>query len=165
MRRIHVRPLEPGDDDFLREMFVETFFWRDGPQHSLEDVLAIPEAGKYILGWGRPGDAGVVALSDAGEKLGAAWYRLFSTADHGYGFVSHEIPELGIAVMPSYRGRRVGRRVMEDLITLAQGQGRPGLSLSVEDGNSRAARLYESLGFQRVERIGSAWTMVLQLKA
>ena len=147
MRRIHVRPLEPGDDDFLREMFVETFFWRDGPQHSLEDVLAIPEAGKYILGWGRPGDAGVVALSDAGEKLGAAWYRLFSTADHGYGFVSDEIPELGIAVTPSYRGRRVGRRLMEDLITLAQGQGRPGLSLSVEDGNSRAARLYESLGF------------------
>lgn len=145
-------------------MFLEALFWREeSPHHSLAEVLTIPDLARYIAGWGRPGDAGVVAISGSGESVGAAWYRIFSAADHGYGFVSEEIPELSIAVNALHRGRHVGRRLMQGLIVLAQDQGRPGLSLSVEDGNLRAARLYESLGFTRVGRVGTAWTMMLQL--
>lgn len=145
-------------------MFLEAFFWQeDGPRHSLAEVLAIPDLARYIAGWGRPGDAGVVATSDSGESMGAAWYRVFTAADHGYGFVLEDIPELGIAVKAPHRGRHVGRRLMEGIIVLAQQQGRPGLSLSVEDGNPNAARLYESFGFTRVGRVGTAWTMLLQL--
>jgi len=164
MTPILLRPLEAGDEEFLREMFVETFFWRDdGRRHSLEEAFAIPGLSKYIVGWGRPGDAGVIAVSDSGENLGAAWCRLFSEADHGYGFVSGDIPELGIAVRRPYRGQGVGRRLMHGLIALAREQGTRGLSLSVEDGNSRAASLYHSIGFTPVGRSGTAWTMVLKL--
>jgi ribosomal protein S18 acetylase RimI-like enzyme len=160
-----VRRLQPDDDRFLLEMFLETFFWReDLPRLSLDEVLAEPSLAKYIAGWGRPGDAGVVAESDSGERLGAAWYRLFSATDHGYGFVSGDVPEVGIAVRQGYRGRGLGHSLMEGLIELAREAGLPGLSLSVEDGNSRAAHLYESYGFVRVERVQTAWTMVLMLE-
>ena len=159
-----VRRLRADDEPFLREMFLETFFWsEDRPRLSIDQVLAVPSLAKYIAGWGRPGDAGVIAESDSGERLGAAWHRLFSAADHGYGFVSADVPEIGIAVRKGDRGRGVGRSLMEGLIELARETGLPGLSLSVEDGNSRAAHLYESLGFVRVERVQTAWTMVLML--
>lgn len=89
---------------------------------------------------------------------------LFTTADHGYGFVSEDIPELGIAVKALYRGHGVGRRLMEGLISLARERGLKGLSLSVDDENSRASRLYADIGFERVERVHTAWTMVLRLR-
>ncbi len=107
----------------------------------------------------------MVAISDSGERLGAAWYRLFTASTPGYGFVAPEVPELGIAVVATHQGYGIGRGLMESLIELAAGEGRPGISLSVEDGNSRAAHLYESVGFRTVGRNGNARTMLLELKA
>lgn len=144
-------------------MFLQAFFWNDQEPPTWNQALARPDFARYVINWGRPGDAAIVAVSDSSERMGAAWYRRFSAADHGYGFLSEEIPELGIAVKGSYRGQRVGRRLMDGLIALAQEHGMPGLSLSVEDANSRAARLYESLGFVRVARVGTAWTMLREL--
>jgi ribosomal protein S18 acetylase RimI-like enzyme len=145
-------------------MFLEPFSWRDdAPRLTMEQVLAEPELATYVVGWGRPGDAGVVAFTESGERVGAAWYRLFSKEDHGYGFVSSDVPELGIVVVSAYRGRGIGRDLMRALIHVAIDEGRPGLSLSVERGNRRAAALYESLGFRRVGRVEGAVTMLLSL--
>ena len=164
MNAVKVRQLEPSDLDFLHAMFVEPFSWREeGPRHSLQDIIAIPDLAMYVAGWGRPGDGGVVAVTDAGERLGAAWYRLFDEREHGYGFVSPEVPELGIAVRAENRGRRLGQRLMEGLIRLATDEGRPALSLSVEEDNGRAIRLYERVGFKSVKHAGNAWTMILAL--
>lgn len=146
-------------------MFLNTFSWRpDGPRLSLDDALSDPALSKYMVGWGRPGDAGVVIASDSGERLGAAWYRLFDAHDHGYGFVSSEIPELGIAVAEGHRGRGLGKELLEGLIQLARDEGRPALSLSVEEDNISAVHLYERLGFQRVDRVDNSSTMLLRLR-
>jgi ribosomal protein S18 acetylase RimI-like enzyme len=145
-------------------MFLETVYWRDdGPRGSLDEVLAVPDLARYVVGWGRPGDAGLVAVSEVGVQIGAAWYRLFDATDHGYGFVSPTVPEVGIAISSDNRGRGLGRTLMGGLIRVARDEGRPGLSLSVEQGNLRAIRLYESLGFSRVGHVQTAWTMLLPL--
>ena len=147
-------------------MFLETISWREnGPRRSLDEVLATPDLARYVVGWGRAGDAGVIALSNSGERVGAAWYRIFNADDRGYGFVSPDVPELGIATKAEYRGRRLGRRLMESLIRLAMEQNLPGLSLGVEEDNWKALRLYESLGFGRVKRVENAWTMLLTLRS
>lgn len=64
------------------------------PPYSLEDLLAIPEVADYVKGWGRPGDAGLIAVED-GEPAGACWYRRFTPEHPGYGFVAVEVPGLG----------------------------------------------------------------------
>jgi ribosomal protein S18 acetylase RimI-like enzyme len=152
------------DAEFLHQMFLGAFFWRgDAPSRLDDDVIAA--MAPYVSGWGRPGDSAVVAISDSGERLGAAWYRMFTSSKPGYGFVGPEIPELGIAVAAAHQDLGVGRRLMNGLIELAVAEGHPGMSLSVEDGNSPAAHLYESVGFRTVGRNGNARTMLLELKA
>jgi ribosomal protein S18 acetylase RimI-like enzyme len=91
--------------------------------------------------------------------VGAAWYRTFTEANHGYGFVAADVPELAIAVIASRRHEVIGRRLLIDLINASVDQGYPALSLSVREENP-ARGLYESVGFVAVEKHGSSWTMV-----
>ena len=117
---------------------------------SADDLRADPALARYVDGWGRPGDAGAIAVDD-GEPVGAAWFRLFSAEVPGYGFVAEDVPELAIFLEPDARGRGVGRTLMHRLSELAHGAGFPTLSLSVRQNNHPALHLYLDLGYRPVE--------------
>ncbi len=150
-----MRLADARDVPLLRAMLYEAFAWRGDPRlPPLEDALALPEIGRYIDGWGRPFDLGVVFDGD----VGAAWIRLFTDDDHGYGFVAADVPELTIGVAPEARGRGVGGALLAELLARAEAAGHPSVSLSVETDNP-AVRLYERFGFVRVGYVGTSWTM------
>jgi GNAT superfamily N-acetyltransferase len=139
-------------------MLGEAAVWRpDKPTPTADQVLADPRFAMYLAGWPRHGDRGLVVDQDG--PLGAAWYRTYTEASHGYGFVSEDVPELSIAVVASRRHEGFGRRLLDDLISASIAEGHPALSLSVSVDNP-ARRLYESVGFVPVEKRASAWTMV-----
>jgi GNAT superfamily N-acetyltransferase len=138
---------------FLRDMLHHAYYWRERVPGSL--------VSRYVRGWGRPGDTAVVAL-DGGFPVGAAWYRIFSADEPGYGFVDEQTPELAIAVVPSQRGKGVGEQLLLALIERARQAGYESLSLSVEPGNP-ARQLYERHGFRVVDEGAEAWTMVAPL--
>ena len=151
-----IRKVGPGDVRFLRDMLHHAFYARErrvGPEE--QPVY------RYVYGWGRRGDAGVLALED-GFPVGAAWYRRFSEKAPGYAFVDEETPELAIAVVPSRRGRGHGERLLEALLARAREEGYEALSLSVEEGNP-AIRLYERFGFESVRSEGSTHVMRARL--
>ncbi len=109
---------------------------------------------RYVEGWGRPGDAALVAI-DEFRPVGAAWYRLFTREEPGYGFVDDTTPELTIAIVPSRRGKGLGRELLQALLDEAGRSGYTRVSLSVEPDNP-ALRLYEQHGFARAgERAGA----------
>lgn len=110
----------------------------------------------------RPRDLGVVAELN-GEPLGAAWLRLLSFLDRGYGYVADDVPELTIGVRAELRGQGVGSRLLEVLIEQAVVAGFRAVSLSVEDENP-ARRLYQRFGFEQVDHGGGASTMLLVLR-
>jgi GNAT superfamily N-acetyltransferase len=125
----------PEDLEFLWEMLYEA------TQHS---SLSDPAISRYLDGWGRPGNAAVVALApDEGQKIGAAWYRCYPSDDCDFGFVGAWIPEVAIAVVPNRRGSGVGRALPRKLLDTARSQGFEALSLSTCCDNSAAIRLYE----------------------
>ncbi len=141
------------DVRFLRDMLHHAYYWRERVPGSL--------VSRYVRGWGRPGDTAVIAL-EGGFPVGAAWYRLFRTAEPGYGFVDEETPELAIAVVPSKRGHGIGDELLQALLAKATAGGYGRLSLSVEPGNP-ARKLYERHGFEVVDERPEAWTMVAEL--
>ena len=143
-------------------MLVVAAYWRPGQlAGSVEDVHSQPELAHYVSGWPRVGDFGVVAL-DEKQAVGAAWARWFSEDDPGYGFVDAATPEVSMGVLEGSRGRGIGARLLEELITAALERDLDSLSLSVEPDNF-ARRLYERVGFRRVGEVGGSLTMLLQL--
>ena len=139
-----------ADPAFLAEMLYEAVNWRDDGAEErppFEEQLAQPELRRYVEGWGRHGDLAVVALDRLDEPVGAAWYRMFSDDQPGYGFVASDIPELSIAVFPECRGQRVGSLLLSTLVTRARAEGYRALSLSVSSENP-ARRLYARTGFE-----------------
>jgi ribosomal protein S18 acetylase RimI-like enzyme len=139
-------------------MLYEAACWRpEGPRPPLDEALADPALDRYVVGWGRPGDAGVIALGRRCEPIAAAWFRLFPRGEPGFGFVDERTPELSLAVAEAVRSRGVGTRLLVALLDRAREGGFPALSLSVEPDNP-ARRLYERHGFKRVGG-DTAWTM------
>ena len=84
-----------------------------------------------------------------GEPVGAAWYRLFTEDEPGYGFVDEKTPELGIAVVPLHRRKGIGETLLRALMVQAREDGFPSLSLSVAAHN-RSRMMYERVGFPKV---------------
>ena len=158
MDEVRCRPAGTDDFTFLATMLGESAVWRpDKPTPTGEEVMADPRYAMYLMGWPRPGDYGLVAEQDG--PVGAAWYRTYTEADHVYGFVAEDVPELSIAVIASRRHEGIGRRLLVELIEASVAHGYRALSLSVAENNP-ARRLYESVGFVDVEKHGHTWTMV-----
>jgi ribosomal protein S18 acetylase RimI-like enzyme len=159
---VNIRPAGPGDVEFLRKMAYEAAAWNpDWPREETIAALASPVLERYVRDWGRPGDSGVIADLE-GESVGAAWYRLFSAEEPGYGFVDERTPELGIAVVPLQRRKGIGETLLRALISQARQEGYPGLSLSVAVHN-RSRMMYERAGFEKVrEDEGGSWVMRLE---
>ncbi|GIG55588.1 hypothetical protein Dac01nite_23400 [Demequina activiva] len=138
--------------------------WRGTGEWTWERAIADAHVSRYAAQWGhRAGDGGVLARHDGGAAQGAVWWRLFTADAPGYGFVAEDVPELGLAVSLESRGRGLGPRLLRAAIAHARESGHPALSLSVEDGNEAARRIYESAGFVVMGREGSSDTMVLAL--
>ena len=153
-----IRKASRGDAPFLRDMVRHAYYWR----WSVPETADVP-ASRYVENWGRPGDRGLLAL-DEGFPVGAAWYRLFTAASPGYGFLDEETPELTIAVVPSRRGRGLGDQLLTALLDQAREDGFPAISLSVEKDNP-ALHLYERFGFQPVKEMDSTLVMRAHLES
>jgi ribosomal protein S18 acetylase RimI-like enzyme len=150
-----IRRAGPNDVRFLRDMLRHAFYWR---ARSGDEAFSVAQ---YVTNFGRPGDAGIIALDD-GMPVGAAWYRLFKADQPGLGFVDEETPELAIAVVPARRGRGLGDELLTALLERARKEGFSALSLSVHNENPAIA-LYRRHGFDTVADDGDAQTMKVEL--
>jgi len=155
---VRVRPATAEDFSFLATMLGEAAVWRpDKPTPTGDEALADPRYAMYLTGWPRPCDYGLVAEDNG--PVGAAWYRTFTEAIHGHGFVAEDVPELSIAVVAGRRHEGIGRRLLAELIAASVAQGYQAISLSVA-GENPARALYESNGFVEVGQRGITRTMI-----
>jgi uncharacterized protein len=164
---VTVGPAE-NEEEFLWKMLYEAVHWgpeERGPKPPPGEILTDPVLRRYLAGWGRPGDFAVVARDESGRKVGAAWYRIFTADEPGYGFVDADTPDIVIAVAPDRRGAGVGGALLGALMDAARSDGFDAISLSVQKSNHAAARLYEKSGFARLRDDGDAWIMKADLSA
>ncbi len=113
---------------------------------SVDIVRSHPDLLRYVKDWGRSGDIGLVAMDNI--PIGAAWLRLFSSENRGFGYIDEGIPELAIAILPEYRGQGIGTKLLTQIVERAKDL-YPAISLSVRDNNP-AIDLYQRIGFMKV---------------
>lgn len=87
----------------------------------------------------------------------------------GYGFLrgwdeGYDIPSLGLAIHPGYRGVGMGQLLMHYLHTVATLRGCTKVRLRVHKENRRATRLYQKLGYDFQEDSGDFLLGFLSLK-
>ena len=158
----NIRSAVPSDEAFLREMLYESLYVPQGSAPFERNVVNLPEIAKYVDSWGRAGDLGFIAVDPTtNQPIGAVWMRLFTEAQKGYGYVAEDVPELGIALLPEYRGRGIGSILLRRALEIA-GLSYRAVSLSVSAENP-ARRLYERFGFQLVGTSENVVTMMKRL--
>jgi GNAT superfamily N-acetyltransferase len=151
-----IRSLTPTDQPFLWEMLYQTLYVPADGTPPPRDVIYQPDLARYVQDWGREGDRGFIASDLAtGEPIGAVWLRFLIEENRGYGYIDNQTPELGLAVLPEYRGQGIGTALLNALVAVVPGA----ISLSVSAENP-ALRLYQRFGFAIVSE--NRGTMILK---
>jgi ribosomal protein S18 acetylase RimI-like enzyme len=152
-----IRKGSAADVPFMRSMLAHAYAWR---VNAFEADIPLT---RYVDNWGRPGDLAIVA-HETGNRVGAAWLRLFPAGEPGYGFVDEQTPELSIAIVPSRRRHGLGQELMDALLEAAGHAGHRAVSLSVE-ADSPAVAFYERNGFERVRDSDGGVVMRKELRS
>jgi ribosomal protein S18 acetylase RimI-like enzyme len=164
---IEIRPVTAHDEDFLWEMLYYAAHADEEEHCSIADLALDPILTSYVVGWGKAGDLGFVAVtSGSNMRLGAAWVRLPIAGQQGYSYLDDQTPELAVAVLPAYRGQGIGGVLMERLVQAAHGK-YSAIILSVRNNNP-AKRFYQHIGFVVTRQItnrvgGQSSEMILPL--
>lgn len=91
-----LRAATSEDQAFLMEMLIVAFNF-DGTERTSVAEIRAKEVPVYVSGWGRAGDFGLIAELN-GERIGAAWARLFGAVTaalkaQGHGAVSLSVED------------------------------------------------------------------------
>lgn len=142
---ILLRPLLPEERELLRIATLANLNWAGPQRFTFAQLDADPQLLHYLDLRPERGDFGFVA-EFGGLVVGVVWLLLLDSTDPGYGFVADGVPELSLCVWSGYRGRGVGRALLDRALTETSDRGLRRVGLSVESGNP-AVRLYRTAGF------------------
>ena len=155
---IMIRKLCPEEAYLLRDFLYEAIFIPEGVEPPARDIVERPELRIYYDDFGTgPADHCLVAEA-AGRVVGAAWVRIMND----YGHVDDETPSFAISLIPEYRGRGIGTRLMKEMLTMLKDCGFKQASLAVQKANY-AVRLYKEVGFKIIDENDEEFIMVCEL--
>ncbi|MFC0273519.1 GNAT family N-acetyltransferase [Metabacillus herbersteinensis] len=160
----HIKQATESDMEFLWEMLYQAIHVQEGQPRPSRDILKDPNISRELSNWGRAEDKAILAIDDQDKPLGAGWIRLFDETNQTYGYLDNETPVVGgLAILPEYRGKGIGTKLLKALMNEARVAGFKSISLSVDPTNS-ALHLYEKFGFKKEGINGTSWDMRAMLR-
>jgi ribosomal protein S18 acetylase RimI-like enzyme len=143
LMKVSTRPESADDEPFLRSLIIGTVAeelmaasWPEEIRESLLDMQYRARRNSIRANW--PQGESLIVLAD-GQSAG--WFFMATLKD--------EIRLVEISILPEYRGRGIGSKLVEDLISQGARAQLP-VRLSVDVTNAGAIRLYSRHGFRRV---------------
>ncbi|MDG3442894.1 GNAT family N-acetyltransferase [Nitrospirillum amazonense] len=150
---LSLRDQGEGDADFVRDLYVSHRWeemqaapWTDGERLAFLQDQARLQAAHYALHYH---DADFMIVEKDGRPIGRLYLFRRNVRDL-------RIVEIGL--MPDWRGHGLGGALLGWVQGLAREEGYAQCTIHVE-GNNRARRLYQRLGFQDVEPVGPYFLM------
>ena len=146
---------------------METFLYEAlhvPPQHErfVFETIFQPEIYMYIENFGKEDDLCFVAELDS-TVVGMAFSRILCQNElKGYGNIDEFTPELAISVLPDFRNKGIGTKLLNVLHNALCERGYFGISLSVQKTN-HAYSLYERLGYKVIKESQTDFVMLKTL--
>lgn len=153
-----IRPFAAGDRDMVNEFFDQmgpetTFFFNStdyNRNYALKfwDDLETAKDNRYF--------AATEPTADGGELMVGYVYL----CDMG-----KKVPWLGIAVRDGYKGKHMGKRLIQQAIDCAKAENCGGILLTTHFANTRGQGLYQKMGFEKLGQhtCGSEFLYLLRL--
>lgn len=157
--KIVVKALTRADQKMLWHILYHAIHVPPGVKPPPRNIVRHPQLKRYVEHWGNGNDLGFGAFGE-NKLIGAAWLRLLTGDNKGYGYWRDDTPELTIALVPEFRGQGIGTRLLQTLLDAAASRFRS-VSLSVDKDNP-ARHLYERFGFVIVEYDANSLLMLKQ---
>ncbi|MBY4629323.1 GNAT family N-acetyltransferase [Rhizobium croatiense] len=126
-------------DSFHRTLDVVA---REKKYLSMLEASPLPQTREFVMGMIAKGNPQFVAT--AGDEV-VGWCDI---SRHFFPSHAHR-GNLGMGILPAYRGKGLGRRLIETTLRAAQKSGFARVELNVYEDNARAIALYEKTGFAR----------------
>ena len=138
-----IRKLCIEESGLLKDFLYEAIYIPEGVEAPARDIVERPELRIYYEDFGsRPADHCLVAEAE-GHAVGAVWTRIMND----YGHVDDETPSFAISLIPEYRNRGIGTRLLREMLSLLKKYGYKRASLAVQKANY-AVRMYKNVGFE-----------------
>jgi RimJ/RimL family protein N-acetyltransferase len=138
MPDVVIRPITLGDIEQFQQ--VTSVVMRERRYMAFVEAFPIDEAAAFVARNLRLGNPQLVA-DDAGRVVG--WCDIRRETIPVYAHTGH----LGMGLLPEYRGRGIGERLIRASIDAARAAGFERIELTVYARNERAAALYRKVGF------------------
>ncbi|EJZ18029.1 GNAT family N-acetyltransferase [Rhizobium sp. Pop5] len=140
MSAVRIEPITTAHiDGFHRALDIVA---RERKYLSMLEASPLPQTRDFVMGMIEKGNPQFVAVI-ADEVIG--WCDI---SRHFFPSHAHR-GRLGMGILPAYRGRGLGRRLIETTLRTAREAGFARVELDVYEDNSRAIALYEKVGFKR----------------
>ena len=153
-----IRKLCRGESGLLKDFLYQAIFIPEGVEAPAWDIIERPELRIYYEDFGSHlGDHCLVAEA-AGKVVGAVWTRIMND----YGHVDDETPSFAISLLPEYRNKGIGTRLMREMLSLLKEHGYKQASLAVQKANY-AVRMYKEVGFEIIDENEEEFIMVCRL--
>ena len=138
MRDVVIRPIALADVEQFNRITDAVF--REREYMAFVEGFPIDECAAFVARNQRLGNPQFVA-DDAGRIVGWVDIQRETRPIHAH------VGQLGIGVLPEYRGRGIGERLMRAALDAARAAGFEKIELNVYGRNTRATALYRKLGF------------------
>lgn len=153
-----LRKLCAEEAGLLKDFLYEAIFIPEGVEAPARDIVERPELRIYYECFGTDAaDHCLVAEADE-HVIGAVWTRIMND----YGHVDDETPSFAISLIPEYRGKGIGTRLMRNMLSLLNERGFKQVSLAVQKANY-AVRMYKNVGFKIVDENDEEYIMLCTL--
>lgn len=159
MSNFVIRKLDISEASLLKEFTYMAIYVPHGVKMPPKSIVELPELKVYYQNFGtKKGDICLVAETD-NKIVGAVWTRIVNDFAH----IDDNTPSLAIAVAKESRGKGIGTRLLNDMLTVLKVEGFLSVSLSVQKENY-AVKMYEKAGFDVVQNNGEELVMLKKLK-
>jgi RimJ/RimL family protein N-acetyltransferase len=137
---VSVRPIAPGHIDSFHRALDSVA--RERKYLTMLEATPLPETRDFVMGMIEKGNPQFVAMVGV-EVVGWCDIRRHFFPSHAHR------GSLGMGIIPAYRGRGLGRRLIEAALTAVRESDIVRVELDVYEDNTRAIALYEKVGFIR----------------